>query len=99
MPVVGAVDVAGTQRGPFQIAELAEDEQRVVAGAAKVAVVGGAFLLAVGWADARVHVEHHDIGRAAGMNGVDPRPRQIRQDGEVGLVGQHLGLEAPHLAG
>lgn len=32
------------------------------------------------------------------MNGVDPRPRQIRQGGEVGLAGQHIGLEAPYLA-
>ena len=44
----------------------------MIAGAAEVAVVGGAFLLAMRGAYAAVHVEHHDIGRAAGMHHVDP---------------------------
>src|SRR5450759_163280 len=51
-PAVGAVDVAGTKRGPFQIAELIEHKQRMVAGAGEVAVVGGTFLIAVGRAEA-----------------------------------------------
>src|SRR5215207_2141846 len=33
------------------------------------------------------------------MDAVDPAPGQIRQGGQVRLLHQHLGLEAPHLAG
>jgi heme A synthase len=49
---MGAVNVAGTQATPFQIAELVEQEKRMVAGAAEVTVVGRALLFAVGRADA-----------------------------------------------
>ena len=35
---VGAVDIAGTQRAAFQITELIEHEQRVIAGAGVMAV-------------------------------------------------------------
>jgi len=52
LPAVGAVDMAGTKLTAFEITELVEQEQRVVAGAGEVAVVRGAFLLAVGRADA-----------------------------------------------
>ncbi len=51
-PVIGAVDVAGTQGTPFQIAELVEQEQGMVASAAEVSVVGRSFLVAMGRADA-----------------------------------------------
>src|SRR5512142_1795329 len=40
-PELGAVVVATPQHRPLQVAELVEDEQGVVAGAAEVAVVGG----------------------------------------------------------
>ena len=33
------------------------------------------------------------------MNAVDPAPGQVSQRGQVRLLGQHLGLEATHLAG
>ena len=33
------------------------------------------------------------------MHLVDPAPAQVRQRGQVRFLGQHLGLEAPHLAG
>ena len=44
-PLVGAVDVAGPQQAALEVAELVEDEQRVVTGAAEVAVPGRALLL------------------------------------------------------
>jgi hypothetical protein len=93
------VDVAGAQSAPFQVAELVEDEQRVIAGAAEMTIVGRPFLLAMGWAHAGVHVEHHRLYGAAGMHGIDPAPGQIGECVQVGLLGQHLGLEAAHLAG
>jgi hypothetical protein len=68
-PFGGAVHVARTQRTPLQIAKLVEHEQRVVAGAAEMAIVGAAFLLAVGRALARIHVEHNHLrwsGQPAG---------------------------------
>src|SRR5208282_6818138 len=48
--------------------ELIEHEHRMIAGASEVAVVGGAFLITVGWADTRIHVEHDCPRRLAGMN-------------------------------
>ncbi len=51
------MDVAGAQGTPFQIAELVEQEQGMLAGASEVSVVGRALLLAVCRADAAVHVE------------------------------------------
>jgi hypothetical protein len=98
-PAVGAVDIAGSQRAPFHIAELVEHEQRVIAHAAEVAVVGAAFLLAVGRALARIHVEHDDPWWAAGVHLVDPPSGQIGESGDVLGPGQPLGLEAAHLAG
>src|SRR5215211_4930519 len=92
-PTLGGVDVAGPQGTPLQVAELVEHEERMVAGAAEVAIVGAALLLAVGRADAGVHVEHDPLYGAASVHAVDPVPRQIRQHRKVGLLGQHLGFE------
>jgi hypothetical protein len=58
LSAVGRMDVALAQRRTLQIAELVEHEQRMVAGAGEVTVVGGAFLIAMGRADTRIHVEH-----------------------------------------
>ena len=52
-PTVGTVHVAGAQGAPFQIAELVENEQRVIAGATEMPVVGAALLLPVGRAPYR----------------------------------------------
>ena len=49
--------MAGTQGTALQVAELVEDEQRVITGTAEVAIVAAAFLLTVGGADARIDVE------------------------------------------
>src|SRR3954471_21552646 len=44
-PALGGVDVAGPQGTAFEITELIEHEQRVIAGATEVPVVGTALLL------------------------------------------------------
>jgi hypothetical protein len=75
LPVVGAVDVAGTQRAPFQIAELVEQEQRMIAGALVMPVPAALFLFAVGWTDARIHVEQDASWRSAAVHAVDPAAR------------------------
>ena len=49
--------MAGTQGTSLQVAELVEDEQRVITGTAEVAIVAAAFLLTVGGADAGIDVE------------------------------------------
>jgi len=46
-PFMGAMDVPGTQPGTLAAAELIEPKDGVVAHTAKVAVVGGPFLLSV----------------------------------------------------
>jgi hypothetical protein len=71
------VDIARTQRTAFQIAELVEDEQRMIAGAIVMAVPDAVLLLAMGRADARMHVDHDATGRPAGMHKVDPLAGQV----------------------
>jgi hypothetical protein len=93
------MDVAGAQATSLQVAELVEQKQGMVAGAAEVAVVGRALLVAIGRADARIQVENHLLRRAAVVNPVDPKPVQIGQGGDVVVGRQELGLEAAHLAG
>jgi hypothetical protein len=93
------MDVARTQHAAFQIAELIEHEQRMIAGASEVAVVGSAFLIAVGWADTRIHIEHDCPRRSAAMNAVDPPTGEIGERGEVLITREPLRLEASHLAG
>lgn len=57
LPAIGAMDIARTQRAPLQIAELIEDEQRMIARAIIVTVPDAVFLLAMRRADALIHVE------------------------------------------
>ncbi len=96
---MGAVHVAGAQRATLQVAELVEHEQRVIAGAAEVAVIGRALLLTECRTVGAVHVEHDAPRRIVVVNPVDPHPRQVRKGHEVLVVRQQLGLEPPHLAG
>ena len=91
--------VPGPQGAALQIDKLIEHEQRVIAGAPEMAVVGAAFLFAVGGALARSHVEHDGPRRSPLVHRVDPPAGQIGESGEVRQTGQPLGLEAPHLAG
>ncbi len=58
-PVLGAVDVAGAQQAALQVTELVEAEQRVIAGAAEMAVVSRALLITVSRALGAIHVEEH----------------------------------------
>src|SRR4030081_2795967 len=58
VPSVGAVDVAGTKRTSFQVTELVEHEERMIAGAGIVAVPDAVLLFAVSRTDARIHVQH-----------------------------------------
>ena len=98
-PFVGAVHVAVTKDATLQAPELVEQEQRVITGAAEVAVVRGTLLLTVGRADGAIHVEHDELRRIVVMNPVDPLARQISEGSEVLVDRQQLGLEPPHLAG
>jgi hypothetical protein len=93
------MDVARPQGASLDIAELVEHEQRVIAGAAEMAVIGAVFLLAVGWAFARVHAEHDDLWRSPLVHLVDPLAGQIGESGKVLGLAQPLRLEPAHLAG
>jgi len=63
------------------------------------AVVGGAFLVAIGLAHTRVHVEHDAVQRTAAVHPVNPSPREIGKRNKVLIIREPLGLEAAHLAG
>jgi hypothetical protein len=92
------VDVARSQEAALQIAILIEHEQRMVTGAAEVAVIGRALLLAVGRALGAIHVEDNALGRPALVHPVDPGAGQVCQGLEIGITRQPLSLETPDLA-
>src|SRR5680860_1842169 len=71
----------------------------MIAGTGEVAVVGGAFLVAIGRAHARVHVEHDALRRTAAVHPVDPSTGEIGEHGEVLIIREPLRLEPAHLAG
>ena len=98
-PAFGAMSIARPQDAALQVAELVEDEQRVVTGTAEVPVPGRALLLAMGRALVTVHVEDDAVWRPPLMHPVDRGAGQVRERREVRLARQPLGLEAAHLAG
>ena len=77
VPAVGAVHVAGTQGAAFEITELVEHEQWMIAGAGVMPVPNAHLLLAMGRAHARIHVEHDASRRAVTVHKVDPLAGQI----------------------
>jgi hypothetical protein len=58
-------------------------KQRVITGAAEMAVLGAAFLLAIGRALARRHVEHDRFWRSPLVHLVDPLAGKIGKGSEV----------------
>ena len=64
-----------------------------------MAVPDAQLLVAVGGADAGVHVEDHASWRTPSMDPVDPLAGEIGECCEVPLPGQPARLEPPHLAG
>jgi hypothetical protein len=98
LPSVGAVNIAGSQRATFQIAELVEHKRWVIAGAFVMAVRDAHLLLAVSGANTRIHVEHDASRRATAMHTVDPLTGKISERREVPFRRQPSDLEAPHLA-
>src|SRR3954454_4367428 len=71
----------------------------MVTGAGEMAVISAAFLLAVGRAFARIHVEYDGLRPPPAAHFVDPLTRQIGQRSEVLGPAQPSRLEAAHLAG
>ena len=95
LPAIGAVHVAGTQSAAFQIAELVEHEQRMIAGALVMAVPDAQLLLAMGRADARIHVEHDAARRPSTVHQVDPLAAQVSQWREVVSAASHFVSKRP----
>ena len=63
------------KQGAFQVTVLVEAEQRVVAGAFKVAIIGRAFLMAVRLAHRAIHIEDNLVVGLALPQVVDPLAR------------------------
>ncbi len=64
-----------------------------------MAVIGAAFLGAVGRALARIHVENDDSRRSPRVHLVDPPAGKISESGKVLGPAQRLRLETAHLTG
>jgi hypothetical protein len=71
----------------------------MITGAGEVSVVSGAFLVAIGLAHTRVHVEHDAVQWTAAVHPVNPSPAKIDERDEVLIIRKPFGLETPHLAG
>src|SRR5258708_7941029 len=99
LPAVRRMDVARAQRTAFEVAELVEHEQRMIAGTGEVTVVGCAFLTARGRTDAETNMGQEGPGGAGATTAVDPLAGEIDERGEVLATRQPLGLEPPHLTG
>src|SRR6478609_1125312 len=82
-PTIGTMYVARPQDTPFDIAELVEHEQRVIAGTSEMTVIGAAFLFAIGRAFARIHVEDDGLRPSPPAHLVDPLTGQIGERGKV----------------
>src|SRR3954467_11789716 len=82
-PAVSAVDVARPQCASLDVAELVEHKQRMIAGAGEVAVIGTAFLAAVGRAFARIHVEYDGLRPSPAAHFVNPLTGKIGESGKV----------------
>lgn len=93
-PVFGARLVAAPKHGVFQITELVEQKQGMIAHALEVPVVGRAFLLSIGVTDGAVHIENQFPERLALADLVDPLARKIHQRCQVAPGAENLGLEA-----
>src|SRR5262249_59375587 len=96
---LGAATVAPAEQDALQVAELVEEEQRVIASAAEMAVVGRAFLMAVGLAHRAVHVQDELGELAVLMSLVDPLAGEVHQVLEVLFAGVSVRFEARHLTG
>ena len=57
--VIQTVHISETQSASFKMTKLVENEQWVVAHAAKMPIRRGALLCAMGQADRTVHVQHN----------------------------------------
>src|SRR4051812_17493215 len=71
-PTIGTMDIARSQCTPFDIAELVEHEERMIAGAAEMPVVSAAFLFAVSRAFARIHVQYDGLQPSPPAHLIDP---------------------------
>src|SRR3954454_17931614 len=91
--------VARPQDTTFDIAELIEHEQRVIASTSKMTIIGTAFLFAIGRAFARIHIEDNGLRPSPPAHLVDPLTGQIGERSKVLGPAQPFCLEAPHLAG
>ena len=91
--------IAASQHGPFQVAGLVEQKQRVITCAFKVPVVGRALLLSISLADRAVQVEDQLFGRLPLLHLVDPLAGKIHQLLEVAVGVDNLRLKTAHLTG
>src|SRR5208282_3176396 len=78
--------------------ELIGQEQRVIARAAEMTVVGAALPLAVRGALTRIHVEHDELWRPLPVHAIDPLAGKIGDRGDVLRTSEPFRLETSYLA-
>ena len=97
-PELRAGVIAASQHRSLQVAILIEQEQRVIAHALEVPVIGRALLTAVGLTDGAVHVENQCFQRLSLMHRVDPATGKIHERREILFCAENVRLKPADLA-
>ena len=92
------MDVASPENCPFTVSELIETEQRVIAHALEMTVVGCFFLIAVHRTLRTVNVQNHPLMDSAGHSSFYPPGIKQGKSLEVILLSKQFGLKPTHLA-
>jgi hypothetical protein len=90
--------VAGSERASFQVPELVEHEERMVASATEVPVPNAALLITMRRAYARIHIENNAFAGSMLRDQFNPTSGKIGESCQVLWPCKPVRLEASHLA-
>ena len=96
LPVIGTINIAIVKGDSLHVAILIEAKQEMIGGALEGAVVGRAFLIAIGRADRVVHIKNDLSEEPAVVNLVHPHAAKLRQELKILGLSQYLCSEPTH---
>jgi hypothetical protein len=97
-PELRAGVIATPKHGSFQVAELIEQEQRMVAHAFEMPIVCRTLLVAISLAHRAIHIEDQFLQRLSLVDFVDPLAREVHQRRQVAPCAENLRLESTDAA-